>query len=97
MEKTIQLNILCEYQSDLFLPLLTTTAVAPRISLSFGANIDHTNILEGNDVYFECHIEANPEAYKVEWKKNVSYVVFKYFSLLFREEKNRCSLPSFSF
>ena len=46
-------------------------SVAPRITLSFGANIDHTKIVEGNDVYFECHIEANPAVYKVEWKKDV--------------------------
>ena len=57
----------------MFVTFLTIPAVAPRLTLSFGANIDHTNIVEGNDVYFECHIEANPEAYKVEWKKNVSF------------------------
>ena len=45
---------------------------APRITLSFGASIDHSNIEEGNDVYFECHIEANPSVYKVEWRRNVS-------------------------
>jgi hypothetical protein len=50
-------------------------SVAPRITLSFGANIDHDNIVEGNDVYFECHIEANPAVYKVEWRKNVSISV----------------------
>ena len=28
-------------------------------------------MISGNDVYFECHIEANPPAYKVEWQKDV--------------------------
>jgi len=30
------------------------------------------DIEEGDDVYFECKIDANPPAYKVIWKHNVS-------------------------
>lgn len=30
------------------------------------------DIEEGDDVYFECKIDANPTAYKVVWKHNVS-------------------------
>ena len=45
----------------------------PRVVLSFGANIDRHNIIEGRDVYFHCKIEANPTVYKVEWIKNVSF------------------------
>ena len=51
---------------------IVTISVAPRITLSFGANIDQTNLVAGNDVYLECHIEANPDVYKVEWRKDVS-------------------------
>ena len=29
-------------------------------------------IAEGNDVYLDCAIKANPKAYKVEWLHNVS-------------------------
>ena len=27
---------------------------------------------EGDDLYFECHVEAHPPVYKVAWKFNVS-------------------------
>lgn len=30
------------------------------------------DIEEGDDVYFECKVHANPNAYKVIWKHNVS-------------------------
>lgn len=30
------------------------------------------DIEEGDDVYFECKVNANPSAYKVVWKHNVS-------------------------
>lgn len=44
----------------------------PIVKLSFGANLDPSNIEEGNDVYFECQIRSNPEVYKVVWLHNVS-------------------------
>jgi hypothetical protein len=31
------------------------------------------DIEEGDDVYFECKVNANPVAYKVVWKHNVSF------------------------
>ena len=45
---------------------------APSVRLSFGSNLDPTQIAEGNDVYFECKISANPDVYKVVWLHNVS-------------------------
>ena len=42
------------------------------VKLTFGANLNPHNIAEGNDVYFECSISANPEVYKVVWLHNVS-------------------------
>jgi len=44
-----------------------TIHYAPMIELSFGSNLNPDNIAEGNDVYFECKIKANPEVYKVVW------------------------------
>ena len=66
------MNIPREYQSKLisfflFLP------DAPTVALSFGSNLDPNNIAEGNDVYFECKISANPDVYKVVWLHNVSF------------------------
>ena len=45
---------------------------APVVDLTFGANLDPANIAEGNDVYFECAITANPDVYKVVWLHDVS-------------------------
>ncbi|QQP35923.1 Nephrin, partial [Caligus rogercresseyi] len=36
----------------------------------FGANLDPSNIAEGNDVYFECNISSNPPVYKIVWRHN---------------------------
>lgn len=33
------------------------------------------DIEEGDDVYFECNVEANPAAYKIVWKHNVSPIL----------------------
>lgn len=41
------------------------------------------DIEEGDDVYFECKVRANPDAYKVVWKHNVSEIIERDF--LYRE------------
>ena len=46
----------------------------PKVRLSLGSSIDPEAISEGNDVYMDCEIRANPKAYKVEWSHNVSTV-----------------------
>ncbi len=40
--------------------------------MALGSSIDPSGIAEGNDVYMDCEIKANPKAYKVEWNHNVS-------------------------
>lgn len=40
--------------------------------LQLGSNMNPDDIEEGDDVYFECNVHANPDAYKVVWKHNVS-------------------------
>ncbi|XP_069944398.1 protein turtle homolog A isoform X2 [Cherax quadricarinatus] len=42
----------------------------PRLSLAAGLNLDMEDIKEGDDVYFECGIQANPRVYKVQWFHN---------------------------
>lgn len=44
----------------------------PLLKLALGTNMNPADIEEGDDVYFECKIDANPPAYKVIWKHNVS-------------------------
>ncbi|XP_071532984.1 uncharacterized protein [Panulirus ornatus] len=42
----------------------------PRLSLAAGHNLDMEDIKEGDDVYFECGIKANPRVFKVQWFHN---------------------------
>ncbi|KAK7862971.1 hypothetical protein R5R35_002031 [Gryllus longicercus] len=41
---------------------------APALRLQLGSNLNPDDIEEGDDVYFECKVHANPWAYKVIWK-----------------------------
>ncbi|XP_045465735.1 nephrin isoform X2 [Harmonia axyridis] len=43
---------------------------APIPMLTLGSNLNPDDIEEGDDVYFECKVNANPWAYKVLWKHN---------------------------
>jgi hypothetical protein len=52
--------------------LLVLFTVLPKIQLELGSNLNPQDIEEGDDVYFECKVNANPAAYKVIWKHNVS-------------------------
>uniref|UniRef100_A0A1B6DTE2 Ig-like domain-containing protein n=1 Tax=Clastoptera arizonana TaxID=38151 RepID=A0A1B6DTE2_9HEMI len=42
----------------------------PVLQLDLGSNMNPNDIEEGDDVYFECKMHANPAAYKVVWKHN---------------------------
>ena len=44
----------------------------PKVRLEFGKNLDTENIKEGDDAYFECHVQARPEITKIQWIHNVS-------------------------
>lgn len=48
--------------------------VVPTLLLELGSNLNPEDIEEGDDVYFECKVHANPAAYKVIWKHNVSII-----------------------
>ena len=63
----------------------------PRVKLNLGSGIDRNQISEGQDVYMDCEIRANPRFYKVEWIHNVSCIsniheienmsIFEYFPI----------------
>ncbi|KAG0729190.1 B-cell receptor CD22 [Chionoecetes opilio] len=40
----------------------------PKANLQPGSSLNLSNIEEGDDVYFECSIKANPRVYKVVWR-----------------------------
>ncbi|KAK8719492.1 hypothetical protein OTU49_014006, partial [Cherax quadricarinatus] len=42
----------------------------PEAVVRLGSSLLSHSIKEGDDVYFECSIQANPRAYKVTWQHN---------------------------
>ncbi|KAF8781528.1 Neural cell adhesion molecule 2 like protein [Argiope bruennichi] len=40
----------------------------PQLNLRLGSKLRHSNILEGNDVYFECNIKASPWVHETGWR-----------------------------
>ncbi|XP_076325090.1 neural cell adhesion molecule 2-like isoform X7 [Tachypleus tridentatus] len=40
----------------------------PQVTLQLGTNLKVTNIQEGNDVYFECNVRANPWIFDISWQ-----------------------------
>ena len=40
------------------------------VTIKLGPSLRTTVINEGDDVYFECEIKANPKAYKLSWFKD---------------------------
>ncbi|XP_041763303.1 uncharacterized protein LOC121588918 [Anopheles merus] len=39
----------------------------PQVTLSLGSTLNPDDIKEGDDVYFECHIKANPREHRITW------------------------------
>ena len=56
----------------------------PRVKLGLGSTLDPDSIKEGDDVYFECSIDAKPSVYKIVWKFNVSWPFWALFWLHLR-------------
>ncbi|CAB0044186.1 unnamed protein product [Trichogramma brassicae] len=42
----------------------------PVVTIKLGSSLRATDINEGDDVYFECEVKANPKAYKLSWFKD---------------------------
>lgn len=40
------------------------------MTIKFGASLRPHEINEGDDVYFECEVKANPAAFRLGWFKN---------------------------
>lgn len=47
----------------------------PIVDLSLGSTLNADDIKEGDDVYFECKVRANPPMRKLTWLHNVSIIV----------------------
>ncbi|XP_076284192.1 sidestep III isoform X2 [Lasioglossum baleicum] len=42
----------------------------PKVQLHLGSTLNAEKIKEGDDVYFECKVRANPEHHKITWRHN---------------------------
>ncbi|XP_047537000.1 synaptogenesis protein syg-2-like [Vanessa atalanta] len=42
----------------------------PVVSLSLGSTLNPNDIKEGDDVYFECSVRANPKEHRISWYHN---------------------------
>ncbi|CAH2257057.1 jg11929 [Pararge aegeria aegeria] len=42
----------------------------PVVSLSLGSTLNPHDIKEGDDVYFECSVRANPKEHRISWYHN---------------------------
>ncbi|XP_015440009.1 PREDICTED: hemicentin-2-like [Dufourea novaeangliae] len=43
---------------------------SPIVTIKLGSSLRANHINEGDDVYFECDVQANPKAYKLAWFKD---------------------------
>lgn len=50
----------------------------PIVTLRLGSTLLADDIKEGDDVYFECHVKANPQWRKLLWLHdvNIFFVLF---------------------
>ena len=44
----------------------------PLVSIRMGQTLNPDEIKEGDDVYFECDVKANPKVYRLVWYHDVS-------------------------
>ncbi|XP_043483231.1 synaptogenesis protein syg-2-like [Leptopilina heterotoma] len=49
---------------------LLNVVFPPKVQLHLGSTLNAENIKEGDDVYFECKVRANPEHHKITWRHN---------------------------
>lgn len=51
---------------------ISSPADTPIVTLKMGSSLNPDDIKEGDDIYFDCHIQSNPKPYKLAWYHNVS-------------------------
>lgn len=63
--------------NPIFFP--SSFVVAPIATLRLGSTLNAESLKEGDDVYFECSIQANPDVTRLVWKHEVRYTHTHYF------------------
>ena len=50
----------------------------PIVNLRLGSTLNPDDIKEGDDVYFECHVKANPPSRRLSWYHDVSTTIISF-------------------
>ncbi|XP_028038634.1 nephrin [Bombyx mandarina] len=50
--------------------LLLNVVYSPLVILTLGSTLNPDDIKEGDDVYFECNVRANPREHRISWYHN---------------------------
>lgn len=58
----------------------------PLVNIQLGSTLSSDDIKEGDDLYLECHIQANPRIKKLSWLHNVSITKFPLLLRLYCDE-----------
>lgn len=72
--------------------ILLRFADPPQVTLSLGSTLRPDDIKEGDDVYFECHIKANPKEHRITWSHDVS-LGYPFSSDLLTNSRHSQGLP----
>ncbi|CAG5056796.1 unnamed protein product [Parnassius apollo] len=60
----------------------------PVLTMSLGSTLNPNDIKEGDDVYFECNIKANPKEHRISWYHNDQQVIQNMSSGVFISTKS---------
>ncbi|XP_032522473.2 nephrin-like [Danaus plexippus] len=60
----------------------------PVLTMSLGSTLNPNDIKEGDDVYFECNIRANPKEHRISWYHNEEQVTQNMSSGVFISTKS---------
>lgn len=63
--------------------------VVPVVTLKMGTSLNPKNIKEGDDVYFECNVRANPRAYRLTWFHEVLFFPSPHFTRVFLSSRKK--------
>ena len=68
----LRIFMLVNYRQHSFICTFESIADPPQVGLQLGRTLDPGKIEQGDDVYFDCKVDANPKPYKISWYRNVS-------------------------
>ena len=71
IENIITLEVSCKSHCLTLESVFCFAPDFPQLWLRLGQNLAQDKIKEGDDVYFDCEVSANPRIHKLVWKHDV--------------------------